>query len=84
MECLSVQTYLFKISEGELATMICLSLLQALVQNRGRERERGEKKNWGLSSCVYSEQMQHVKGGIYYVPKEKHSPDDENMIGRPG
>lgn len=28
--------------------------------------------------------MQHVKGGIYYVPKEKHSPNDENMIGRPG
>lgn len=23
--------------------------------------------------------MQHVKGEIYYIPKEKHSPDDENM-----
>lgn len=36
-------------SKGKLATKICLSLLQTLVQN-------GEmKKIWGLSSCVYSE-----------------------------
>lgn len=39
VECQSVQTYPFKVSEGELATMICLSLLQALVQNRERPKE---------------------------------------------
>lgn len=49
VECLSVQTYPFKTTEGELATMICLSLLQALAQNRERE----EKKLQSFFLCVF-------------------------------
>lgn len=53
VECLSVQAYPFKSTEGELATMICLGLLQAPVQ-KWRRRRRG-KKTTRLSSCGYSE-----------------------------
>ena len=56
---------LLETSQGELATMICLSLLQPLVQTRERE------KNRGLSSNVFSEQMQHVKGGGLLSPQRK-------------
>lgn len=39
-----MQAYPFKTTEGELATMICLSLLQALVQNRERESARERER----------------------------------------
>lgn len=60
-ECQSVQAYPFKTTEGELATMICLSLLQALEKNKERETE-GEG---GLLSFI-----QHVWDLLY--PKKKN------------
>lgn len=62
--------------------MICLSLLQALVQNREGVNKK-KKPGVFLPVCIQGK-CSMSKGGIYYVPKEKHSPDDENMIGRPG
>lgn len=79
VECLSVQTYSFKSTEGELATMICLSLLQASVKKWGAGGE--EKKTLGKCSSSI--------GAIYYVPQKKtHSTNDEKPwlgdLGRPG
>lgn len=44
--------------------------------------ERWKKSGVFLPVCIQSK-CSMSRGG-YYAPKEKHSPDDENMIGRPG
>lgn len=71
-ECQSVQAYPFKTTEGERATMICLSLLQALEQNKERERDIGrERLALFYPACV----------GFIISQKEKHSTDNESTIG---
>lgn len=48
--------------------------------------ERRKKSGVFLPVCIQSKcsMSRGGGGGGYYAPKEKHSPDDENMIGRPG
>lgn len=83
VECLSVQTYPFKTTEGELATMICLSLLQALVQNREREKK---KPAVFLPVCIQSK-CTMSKGGFITSPKKNILPMMKTWLadlGSPG
>lgn len=72
VECLSVQAFPFKTTEGELATMICLSLLQALVQNKERERERERKTLRDLLSFIQGvwDLLYHEKKNIVQIMKQ--------------
>lgn len=77
VECLSVQTYPFKTTEGELATMICLSLLQALAQNRESE---GKKTGVFLPVCIQSK-CSMSKGGFITTPKKNILPMMKTWLG---
>lgn len=78
MECLSVQAYPFESTEGELATMICLSLLQASAQKWRAGREEEKKKTPGFLPVGIQSKCSMSMGGIYYVPQKKtHSTNEE-------
>lgn len=72
VECLSVQTYPFKSTEGELATMICLGLLQASAQKWRAGGEGQEDTPGFLPVGIQSKAACQREGFNMSLPSKKN------------